>query len=55
MTALCSKVVREHKQKIAEIAVDAVLAVADIERRDVNFDLIKIVTKTGGTLEDTKL
>jgi len=55
MTALCSKIVREHKRNIAEVTVDAVLAVADLERRDVNFDLIKIVAKTGLTLEDTKL
>lgn len=55
MTALCSKVVREHKKVLAEITVDAVLAVADLERRDVNFDLIKIVAKPGGTLADTKL
>jgi len=30
------------------------LAVADLERRDVNFELIKMVTKTGGSIEDTK-
>jgi hypothetical protein len=27
---------------MAQIAVDAVLAVADLERKDVNFDLIKV-------------
>ena len=27
---------------------------ADLERKDVNFDLIKIVSKTGGSLEDTR-
>ena len=31
----------------------AVLHVADLERRDVNFDLIKIVAKAGGALEDS--
>ena len=30
---------------MAEIAVDAVLAVADLERKDVNFDLIKMDSK----------
>jgi T-complex protein 1 subunit epsilon len=55
MTALCSKVVREHQRKLAEVTVDAVLAVAQLERRDVNFDLIKIVTKTGGTVGETSL
>lgn len=51
--ALGSKVVSKNKRKLAEIAVEAVLAVADMERRDVNLDLIKVVGKTGGSLEDT--
>jgi T-complex protein 1 subunit epsilon len=38
---------------MADIAVKAVLAVADLDRRDVNFDHIKVVSKTGGSLEDT--
>jgi T-complex protein 1 subunit epsilon len=41
--------------KLARIAVDAVLSVADLDRRDVNLDLIKIETKVGATLEDTTL
>jgi len=53
MTALGSKVVSKQKRKLAEIAVNAVLSVADMERRDVNLDLIKLVGKTGGSLEDT--
>lgn len=52
-TALCSKIVSKHKEKLAKITIDAVLAVADLERRDVNFDLVKLVGKTGGSLEDT--
>lgn len=40
---------------LAEIAVKAVLAVADLERRDVNLDLIKVEGKVGGRLEDTEL
>jgi T-complex protein 1 subunit epsilon len=40
---------------MAEIAVNAVLAVADMERKDVNLDLIKVEGKTGGTMEDTQL
>lgn len=31
----------------------AVLSVADLERKDVNFDLIKVEGKAGGSLEDT--
>ena len=38
-----------------EIAVDAVLSVADLERRDVDFELIKMQTKEGGQLDDTVL
>ena len=30
---------------MAEIAVQAVITVADIERKDVNFELIKVETK----------
>ena len=40
---------------MAEIAVDAVLAVADKETGDVNFELIKIIGKVGGRMEDTQL
>ena len=53
MTALGSKVVSKHKRELAEIAVKAVLSVADMERKDVNLDLIKLVGKTGGSLSDT--
>lgn len=55
MTSLCSKVVSKHKKKLAQIAVDAVMAVADLERKDVNFDLIKIVGKAGLSVENTEL
>lgn len=40
---------------MAEIAVNAVLAVADLDRRDVDFELIKVDSKVGGKLEDTQL
>ncbi len=53
MTALGSKVVSKCQQHMAEIAVKAVLAVADLDRKDVNFEHIKIVAKAGGSLEDT--
>lgn len=43
------------KRQLAEIAVKAVLAVADLERSDVNLDLIKVEGKVGGRLEDTEL
>lgn len=37
------------------MAVDAVLSVADIKRKDVDFELIKIDGKVGGRLEDSIL
>ena len=40
---------------MAEMAVNAILNVADMERRDVNFELIKVQGKVGGRLEDTIL
>lgn len=40
---------------MAEIAVDAVLSVADLESRDVNFELIRVQGKVGGRIEDTML
>jgi len=54
-TSLGSKVVSQHKNKLSEIAVDAIFSVADFERKDVNFDLIKIVGRTGGSIADTEL
>ena len=40
---------------MAEIAVDAVMSVADLDRKDVDFELIKVTGKVGGKLEDTML
>jgi len=55
MTTLSSKIVNRVHRPMAEIAVDAVLAVADLARKDVNLDLIKVEGKVGGKLEDTAL
>merc|ERR1712173_53340 len=54
-TTLSSKIVNRAHDKFAEIAVDAILSVADLENKDVNFELIKISSKTGGELEDSQL
>ena len=54
LTSLVSCYCRCHDQ-MAMIAVEAVLAVADMERKDVNFELIKVEGKVGGKLEDTML
>ena len=55
MTTLSSKIVNRCKREMAEICVKAVMAVADLERKDVNLDLIKVEGKVGGKLEDTIL
>lgn len=55
MTTLGSKIVNRCHRQMAEIAVNAVMAVADLESRNVNFELIKVVGKVGGKLEDTML
>merc|ERR1719147_525247 len=39
----------------AKIAVDAIMAVADFETKDVNFELIKVEAKVGGDMEDSML
>jgi len=55
MTTLGSKIINKCHRQMAEIAVQAVLTVADIERKDVNFELIKVETKVGGKMEDSML
>jgi T-complex protein 1 subunit epsilon len=42
MTTLSSKIINIYKRKMAQIAVDAVLSVADLDNNDVNFDMIKM-------------
>ena len=54
-STLNSKVINRDRDRLAKICVDAVLAVADLERKDVNLDLIKVDGKVGGRLEDTTL
>lgn len=55
ITSLGSKVVNQYKEKLAEVCVQAVLQVCNFERRDVNFDLIKVEGKVGGNVGDTEL
>lgn len=55
MTTLGSKIVNRCHRYMAEIAVNAIMAVADFERKDVDFELIKVEGKVGGKLEDTML
>jgi len=55
MTTMNSKVINRSKRKLAEICTKAVLTVADLDRRDVNLDLIKIEGKVGANLENSML
>ncbi|XP_045480682.1 T-complex protein 1 subunit epsilon isoform X2 [Harmonia axyridis] len=55
MTTLGSKIINKCHRQMAEIAVKAVMAVADLKTKDVNFELIKVEGKVGGRLEDTIL
>eukprot|EP00096_Caligus_rogercresseyi_P010568 TRINITY_DN38_c0_g2_i1.p1 TRINITY_DN38_c0_g2~~TRINITY_DN38_c0_g2_i1.p1 ORF type:complete len:540 (-),score=190.40 TRINITY_DN38_c0_g2_i1:1192-2811(-) len=55
MTTLGSKIINKCHRQMAEIAVNAVLNVADLERHDVNFELIKVEAKVGGRMEDSML
>jgi len=55
-TSLNSKVVSQHSSQLSIIAVDAIMKVVDVAK-DINVDLrdIKVITKLGGTVEDTEL
>lgn len=55
MTTLGSKIINRCHRHMAEIAVNAIMSVADFDRRDVDFELIKVEGKVGGKLEDTML
>ena len=45
---------KEHNQ-FAQMAVDAITQVVNWERKDVDFDLIKLEGKVGGSLKDSQL
>lgn len=55
MTTLGSKIASRCRKRIARLCLQAVISVADISRRDVNLDLIKVELKGGGRLDDTDL
>lgn len=54
-TTLCSKFVSSHKDHLARIAVAAVLAVADLARRDVNLEMVRVEGKVGSSLDQSSL
>ena len=51
----CFFSINRCQRQMAEIAVNAIMSVADLERRDVDFELIKVDGKVGGKLSDTML
>lgn len=56
VTSLNSKVVSDNSTQLAPLAVDAVLRVIDTATAtNVDLNLIRIVKKVGGTIEDTEL
>jgi T-complex protein 1 subunit epsilon len=54
-STLNSKVINRDRDRLAGLCVDAVLAVANLERKDVNMEHIKVEGKVGGKLQDTCL
>ena len=54
-TSLGSKIVSKYHSKFAKMAVEAVTSVMDKSRRDVDFELIKLQGRVGGSLNDSQL
>ena len=54
-TSLNSKILSKHSEKFARMCTNAVISIADLERKDINLDLIKVEGKVGGKLEDSSL
>lgn len=54
-TSLGSKIVSKDHDLFAQMAVDAITTVMDSNRKDVDFDLIKLEGRVGGSLKDSKL
>lgn len=54
-TSLGSKIVSKEYDKFAQMAVDAIKSVMDKERKDVDFDLIRLQGRVGGSLKDSML
>lgn len=54
-TSLGSKIVNKNHNQFAKMAVESIMKVADFERNDVDFELIKLQGKLGGSMSDSKL
>ncbi len=57
MTSMASKLVSSHSEYISDIAVEAILQVAEEEEKNMkaDLDMIKIEKKPGGSMTDTSL
>lgn len=54
-TSLGSKIVNKNHNQFAKMAVESILKVADFNRNDVDFELIKLQGKLGGSMSNSKL
>ncbi|PVZ99676.1 hypothetical protein BB558_004319 [Smittium angustum] len=54
-TSLGSKIVTKCHDLFSKMAVDSVLSVADLDRKDVDFELVKVEGKVGGELADSQV
>lgn len=55
MTTLVSKFINKCHRRMAEMAVDAVLNLADIEKKFDNLERIRIETRFGGRMQGSML
>lgn len=53
-TSLGSKIVNKCHNQFAQMAIESILKVANLERKDVDFELIKSQGKLGGSIADSK-
>jgi len=54
-TSLSSKVINTHSVQMSTICADAVLKVADPDKHHLDLKDIQVISKVGGTLDDTEL
>lgn len=54
-TSLNSKVVSQYSELLAPMAVDAVMKVAEADKNTVDLNDVRVVTKLGGTVDDSEL
>lgn len=53
-TSLGSKIVNKNHDQFSKMAVETILKVVDFDRNDVDFELIKLEGKVGGSIADSK-